>query len=232
MRVVYNNLSGCFTLCDIDTKNKPKNENPGGLLGGTAPQYTPITDDTIHEAVHMYMEDKFAKYGPIKGWDTSKVTNMSTVFYQAKAFNADISKWNTSNVENMNSMFNLAKAFNQNIESWDTSKVESMTGMLQGANAFNQNIESWNTSKVESMSGMFYNAKTFNQDISKWNTSNVNYMPAMFQGAKIFNQNISNWNISKVGDNYIAFGYASSLCNAGATSKPIGMKSSIACHLS
>ena len=30
---------------------------------------------------------------PIGGWDVSKVTNMSYMFYGASAFNQDLSKW-------------------------------------------------------------------------------------------------------------------------------------------
>ena len=46
----------------------------------------------------------------IGDWDTSNVNNMS-MFYQAIAFNQDISDWDTSNVVNMGSMFFGATAF-------------------------------------------------------------------------------------------------------------------------
>jgi surface protein len=80
------------------------------------------------------------------------------------------------------------------------------------------------------MDSMFYQAKTFNQNIGSWNTSSVNNMGQMFRQATSFNQDISNWDKSNVGDNYSSFGLGSSLCKAGATYKPIGMKSSIACY--
>ena len=35
----------------------------------------------------------------ISYWDTSKVTNMDYMFYQANEFNQDISKWDTSKVK-------------------------------------------------------------------------------------------------------------------------------------
>jgi surface protein len=152
MRVVYNNLSGCFTLCDIDTKNKPKNENPGGLLGGTASTYTPITNDTIHEAVQMYMDNKegaFAKYGHIEDWDTSNVTDMSNLKLKS-SFNADISRWNTSKVKSMDAMFLSATTFNRNIGGWDTSNVTNMHYMFLSATTFNQDISNWNVDKVVS----------------------------------------------------------------------------------
>ena len=54
-------------------------------------------------------------------WDTSSVTNMSVMFYEASAFNADISGWDTSSVTDMRYMFDYAKAFNADISEWDTS---------------------------------------------------------------------------------------------------------------
>ena len=48
---------------------------------------------------------------------------MQTMFYNAEAFNADISGWNTSQVTTMDSMFENADAFNADISGWDTSQV-------------------------------------------------------------------------------------------------------------
>jgi hypothetical protein len=39
-----------------------------------------------------------AKYGEIENWETSEVTNLAYVFYNAKYFNADISEWVVSSV--------------------------------------------------------------------------------------------------------------------------------------
>ena len=70
----------------------------------------------------------------IKSWDTSNVTNMSSMFRLNDGFNKDISYWDTSNVTNMGSMFNGATAFNNGgnntINNWDTSSVTSMYGCL------------------------------------------------------------------------------------------------------
>ncbi|WP_338768824.1 BspA family leucine-rich repeat surface protein [Bernardetia sp. ABR2-2B] len=131
-------------------------------------------------------------------WDTDNITDMSSMFYAAQAFNQDIGGWNTSNVTDMTSMFNLAMAFNQDIGGWNTSNVTDMTSMFGAAIAFNQDIGGWNTSNVTSMYGLFRGARAFNQDIGGWNTSNVIYMPEMFLGAMAFNQDIGGWNTSNV----------------------------------
>ncbi|PZU17018.1 MAG: hypothetical protein DI589_26630, partial [Shinella sp.] len=133
----------------------------------------------------------------IGNWNTSKITNMAYIFYEAKIFNQNISGWNTSAVTNMSYMFTNASVFNQPIGNWDTSKVTDMTGMFSSAKAFNQNIGDWNTQNVTNMSFMFYGTDTFNQNINNWNTSKVKDMTSMFANAS-FNMDIGSWNTSAV----------------------------------
>ncbi|WP_434338178.1 BspA family leucine-rich repeat surface protein [Mycoplasma capricolum] len=107
-------------------------------------------------------------------WDTKNITDMSYAFYNTTWINEkSIAKWNTSKVTNISSMFSNAYTFNQPIGKWDTSKVKNMSAMFFQASNFNQDISIWNTSNVFDMSYMFYGAENFNQDLSNWNTSNV-----------------------------------------------------------
>ena len=158
-----------------------------------APSTTPITDNNIKGAVNEWVADKdkaITKYGDIKDWDTSAVTDMSGLFSGKGNFNDDISKWNTSNVTRMNSMFQGAYKFNQNIGSWNTSKVKHMDSMWNSASSFNQDIGSWNTSSVLSMNTMFGAASSFNQStIRNWDVSNVTDMRGMFGDATKMMQN-------------------------------------------
>jgi surface protein len=133
----------------------------------------------------------------IGNWNTSKITNMAYIFYEARIFNQNISGWNTSAVTNMSYMFSNASVFNQPIGNWDTSKVTNMTGMFSSAKAFNQNIGDWDTQNVTDMSFMFYGTETFNQNINNWNTSKVKDMTSMFANAS-FNMDIGSWNTSAV----------------------------------
>ncbi|WP_155267300.1 BspA family leucine-rich repeat surface protein [Mycoplasma capricolum] len=66
----------------------------------------------------------------IQYWDTSNVTNMSRMFYEAQNFNQPIGNWDSSNATNMEYMFYEAKNFNQPIGSWNTSNVKDMTKMF------------------------------------------------------------------------------------------------------
>jgi surface protein len=134
----------------------------------------------------------------ISGWNTSNVTDMSSLFIHKSSFNQNIGNWNTANVTNMSHMFYNAAAFNQNIGSWTTSGVTDMSFMFAGAVNFDQNINGWNTSNVTNMSAMFFRAAAFNQNLNSWNTSNVTDMSSMFESANAFNGDIKNWNTSNV----------------------------------
>ena len=68
----------------------------------------------------------------INNWNTINVTNTSSMFASALAFNQPIGNWNTGNVTNMSSMFTLTRAFNQNIGSWNTGNVINMSSMFLG----------------------------------------------------------------------------------------------------
>ena len=57
---------------------------------------------------------------------------MIAMFYNAQAFNIDISSWNTSNVTNFDYMFQEASSFNQPLNTWDVSKATNTSWMFSG----------------------------------------------------------------------------------------------------
>jgi len=136
------------------------------------------TDDTIKQIVESEI-DRLGKDADLNHIDTSKVTNMMSVFAHTD-FQGDVSQW-------------------------DVSSVESMYSMFYGCSNFNCDISSWDVSKVKDMSRIFEGCTNFNQDLSKWNTSNVYDMYCMFAECINFNQDISNWNVSKVKNTYYTF---------------------------
>ena len=133
-------------------------------------------------------------------WNTSRVSNIGYLFFNARAFNQDISSWNTSNVDYAHATFYSAVAFNQNLGGWDTSKITNMSYMFFDAGRFNNGgsdtIKNWVTSSVTDMSGMFWYARAFNQPVGSWNVSNVLYFGNMFREMSIFNQPLNSWNTS------------------------------------
>jgi surface protein len=85
--------------------------------------------------------------------DLSLVTDMNSMFNVCTNLNgpSNINTWNTSNVTNMGYMFYQAYSFNQAIGIWNTNNVTDMNGMFFYAYSFNQAIGTWNTSSVINM---------------------------------------------------------------------------------
>ena len=131
-------------------------------------------------------------------WDTGNITNMESMFSNARNFNGDISRWDTSNATNMESMFMFATNFNQDISGWNTESVETMASMFSKATHFTGDISKWSTGSVKTMEFMFSHNTEFNGDISDWNTSNVTNMNSMFFHATNFNGDIGGWNTGRV----------------------------------
>lgn len=79
----------------------------------------------------------------LSGLRTDHAINMSNMFafanYNTTTFNLDLSSWDTSNVTDMSSMFyyigagNNATTFNLDLSSWDTSSVTNISSMFNGA---------------------------------------------------------------------------------------------------
>jgi surface protein len=111
----------------------------------------------------------------------SNVTNMSFMFFTARAANPDATLWDVSNVTNMGSIFQAANAFNRNINNWNVSNVTNMNRMFSQANAFNQPLNNWNVSNVTDMGRMFaFGTPTFNQDLSGWCVEQIPTKPTSF----------------------------------------------------
>ena len=130
--------------------------------------------------------------------DTSKVTNMGSMFHNASVFNQNLTNWDVGNVTNMRHMFDNALAFKGDISNWDVSNVTDMGEMFADVNKCNANVSNWNVGKVMNMNRMFYNCTYFNSDISEWDVGKVRDMYRTFANCYAFNQNISNWDTSNV----------------------------------
>ena len=187
-----------FTRCSNENedskvwKNEQNRNNPFWRANSVTPikriEVEVILGSDVHSLACAFKSFENLEYVNIK--DTSNVTDMEEMFYEANSFNQPIGNWDTSKVTNMRSMFFEADSFNQPIGSWDTSKVTDMSYMF-GCDAecwlkvttFNQPIGNWDTSNVTNMYMMFEGAESFNQPIGNWNVSNVTNMDKMFKGA-------------------------------------------------
>ena len=162
---------------------------------------------------------------------TTLMTDMSNMFYSIGNFNSNISSWDTSSVTNMTSMFQGASWFNNGnnpgiensgiagIGYWNTSKVTNMSSMFSSC-SLNSNIGSWDVSSVINMEQMFYgssfnNGNNNHPSIGSWQTLNVKNMKRMFHYSYYFNRDISTWNVSGLLENPMPlFSQNSGLTNA------------------
>ncbi|MCH6202081.1 DUF285 domain-containing protein [Aquiflexum sp. LQ15W] len=143
----------------------------------------------------------------IESWDVSNVKDMSWMFGLALSINPDLSNWDTRSVILFSDMFHGTKKFQGDLSKWNTSSGQLFNGMFFESN-FNGAVNDWDISSAKNLSGMFDDARLFNQPLDKWNTSNVEDMGGMFAEALNFNQDISMWDVSAVKNMTNMFRYA------------------------
>jgi surface protein len=99
----------------------------------------------------------------LRNADTSKVTDMSRMFYGCKSLTSlDLSNFNTSKVTDMYNMFGWCNSVTSlDLSNFDTSNVTNMFNMFNGDSSLTTIYvsEKWNTSKVSNSSSMFYKCK-------------------------------------------------------------------------
>ena len=153
----------------------------------------------------------------LSNFDTSKVTNMSYMFFSMSNLTSlNLSNFDTSNVTNMYCMFSgMSNLTTLNLSSFDTSKVTDMSFMFSGMYSIGfLDISNFNTSKVENMDNMFRDAKSIESITfgSKFNTSKVISMASMFNDApKLKSLDLSNFDTSNVINMNSMFNYTLSL---------------------
>ena len=149
----------------------------------------PNSKDELKEIIIQRIEDE-GHNCDLNDIDTSKITDMSCLFYTSKFesdytifknFNGDISMWDVSNVENMRWMFYQCKKFNCDLSRWNVSNVKDMEGTFNRCGVFNCDLSKWNVSNVLDMNYMFYNCEEFDCNLSKWDVSNVKTMDGAFE---------------------------------------------------
>ena len=165
-------------------------------------KYYPETKEELLNNIKECLDSKNYDLNCI---DTSKITDMSSLFYDKKLKDAiekiNISKWDVSNVTNMRYMFcDCINFTGKGLENWDVSNVKTMDYMFLRCNSFRgEGLENWNVSNVKTMEGMFaYCNKFEGKVLENWNVSNVKNMSNMFDGCKCFNCDLSGWNVSNV----------------------------------
>ena len=126
----------------------------------------------------------------LKNWDTSKVTNMESVFHDCKYLQSlDVSGWDVSNVTTLKVMFyNCRSLTSLDLNNWNTSKVQIINGIFRDMQKLKiLNISNWDTSSVTDISYMFCGTRILKRvDLSGWDASNVTNTNYMFYETSLY----------------------------------------------
>jgi len=218
---VFGNSQYDATLANVVAARNQLILDLGALVdgGGVAPLQNATIQGAVNDALALDPVNAsiaIPTYGLMADWDTSQVTDMSSIFSGANQYTgANISNWDVSNVTKMDEMFKNCTDFDGDITGWDVGSVQNMEELLDGCENFNQDIGSWDTSSVTNMKRMFYDCSSFNQDIGGWDTSSVTNMDQMLRYAEDFNQDIGAWDVSNVTTMNFMFENATNFNNGG-----------------
>ena len=141
----------------------------------------------------------------LSNFDTSKVTNMASMFNaMPKLTSLNLSNFDTSKVTNMSYMFSaIRNLITLNLSNFDTSKVTNMQYMFAGMrNLTALNLSNFDTSKVTNMQYMFAGMRNLTAlNLSNFNTSQVTNMHSMFGAmSSLTTLDLSSFDTSKVMD--------------------------------
>ena len=171
----------------------------------TEPEKVYLDTDSSRMFNSIYYEQEIKNILEIdlSNFDTSKVTNMSSMFgSMSKLTTLNLSSFNTSKVADMSNMFyGMSKLTNLNLSNFDTSKVTNMSSMFSGmSNLVTLDLSSFDTSKVTDMGFMFSSiSKLTTLNISNFDTSKVTYMRYMFNNmSNLTTLNLFHFDTSKV----------------------------------
>ena len=168
----------------------------------------------------------FSKLQTIEGLeylDTSKVTDMSYMFYWCEnLIELDVSNLNTSKVTDMHDMFCYCSSLTElDLSNFDTSNVTDMYEMFCNCSSLKElNVSNFDTSNVTDMDGMFSACESLTElDVSSFDTSNVVYMNWMFWWCKSLTElDLSTFNTEKVINMGGMFGYCDNLTKLDVSS--------------
>ena len=145
--------------------------------------------------------------------NTSKVKNMSNMFYNAQIPSVSLSGLDCSEVTDMEAMFMNASISQIDLTGLRTSKLTSMGSMFEGCQIKdNLDLSGFNTEKVTSMSSLFKKCTAPGICLTSFKTSNVTDMSSMFEGcSKLTSLDLTTFNTENVQNNCSMFKDCSSL---------------------
>ena len=132
---------------------------------------------------YMFSECKASEMN-LSSFDTSNVITMVGMFANCSSLlkELDLSGFNTSKVKDMSNMFYFSTIKHINLEGFDTSKVNNMKSMFRQCCIGDSllDLSCFDTSYVESMDSMFYACTVDEINIGNFNIRRVSNMLDMF----------------------------------------------------
>lgn len=138
--------------------------------------------------------DKIRVEGTVKPKGSLRKNNTG-FFYRSQAKEIDLQGFDTSNVTDMTSMFDMSKSTIINLgDKFDTSNVTNMYAMFSNSSVQTINFgDKFDTSNVTDMRCMFINFQATSINLGdKFDTSNVTDMDVMFTGSEATSINLGN----------------------------------------
>ena len=124
----------------------------------------------------------------VSGFDTANVTNMNNMFFNCSSLTSlDVSGFDTANVINMGSLFHHCRGLKSlDVSGFDTARATNMRAMFSDCQALlSLDVSGFDTALVTNMSSMFANCFFVpNLDVSGFDTARVTNMGGMFAGVK------------------------------------------------
>lgn len=120
---------------------------------------------------------------------TESVTDMSSMFESCSNLEVlEIPHFDTRNVKNMSKMFDRCKSLEElDLSSFDTRNVEDMGYMFAWCDCLKKlDLSNFNTENVREMDGMFCYSKSLKElDLSNFNTKNLLIYDGMLEGCNV-----------------------------------------------
>ena len=155
--------SATTATTSIESLRRSLQANPNLQTGRQ--RSTTLTNDSLRSAVELWLGDDHNKaevtalLGPIQSWDTSQVTDFSSLFKGATSLrDEDLSQWNTERVTDMSDMFNGATNYRgiPTLQFWNTKGVTTMARMFKSASSLDSvDLSMFNTESVTDMTSIF-----------------------------------------------------------------------------
>lgn len=117
----------------------------------------------------------------------------------------DVSKWDTSKITNMSSMFNSTQIQTLDVSNWDTSKVTALNHIFNACQNLQYiDVSNWDTSSVALVQNAFYNCSKLQMlDLVKWDMSNVTSCTLMLSNCSVMTSIIGYRTYDEVSSNNI-----------------------------